>query len=181
MQCTKDALKECLPEIIECENLVEWNSYLNKLYIEVFKPQFLENVPIFKGGRVLSRREPMDGEWEHGFTHMTHVDLQHNSTDPNDRIPDLRRSERLNWVKRIIENYECSIENDCGKILYWEEMYRGRVRCNLLFKDERFLIVLEKARNVYFLITSFYIEKDWELNKRIRKYETYKKQKTPLV
>ena len=26
-------------EIIECENLVEWNSYLNKLYVEVFKPQ----------------------------------------------------------------------------------------------------------------------------------------------
>ena len=181
MQCTKDTLKECLPEIIECENLVEWNSYLNKLYVEVFKPQFLETVPVFKGWRVLSRREPMDGEWEHGFTHMTHVDLQHNSADPNDRIPDLRRSERLNWVKRIIENYECSVENNCGKILCWEEMYRGRVRCNLLFKDERFLIVLEKARDVYFLITSFYIEKDWELNKRIRKYETYKKQKTPLA
>lgn len=65
--------------------------------------------------------------------------------------------------------------------MYWEEMYRGRVRCNLLFKDERFLIVLEKARNVYFLITSFYIERDWELNKGIRKYETYKKQKTPLA
>ena len=64
---------------------------------------------------------------------MTHVDIQHNSTDPNNRIPDLRRSERLNWVKRIIENYECSIE------------------------------------------------KDWELNKRIRKYENYKKQKTPLA
>ena len=89
--------------------------------------------------------------------------------------------ERLNWVKRIIENYKCSIEKNCGKILYWEEMYRGRVRCNLLFIDERFLIVLEQAKNVYFLITSFYIEKDWELNKRIKKYEAYQKQKTPLV
>lgn len=45
---------------------------------------------------------------------------------------------------------------------------------------ERFHIVLERARDVYFIITSFYIEKDWELNKRIKKYETYKKQKTPL-
>lgn len=82
MQCTKDASKECLPEIIECENLIEWNNYLNKLYDEIFKPQLLENVPMFKGWRVLSRREAMDGEWEHGFTHMTHVALQHNSTDP---------------------------------------------------------------------------------------------------
>ena len=181
MQCAKDPLKECLPEIIECKNLAEWNNYLNKLYDEIFKPQLIENIPVFKGWRVLSRRMPMDGKWEHGFTHMTHVDLKHNSDDPNDRIPDLRRSERLNWVKRIIENYKCSIEKNCGKILYWEEMYRGRVRCNLLFIDECFLIVLEQAKNVYFLITSFYIEKDWELNKRIKKYEAYQKQKTPLV
>lgn len=99
----------------------------------------------------------------------------------NDRIPDLRRSERINWVKPMIENYECSVKMQCGKILYWEEMFRGRVRSNLLFATERFHIVLEKARNVYFIITSFYIEKEWELNKRIKKYETYKKQKTPLV
>ena len=181
MICTKDASKECLPDIIECQNLVEWNNYLNQLYSEVFKPQLIDDVPIFNGLKVLSRREPKDGEWEHGFTHMTHVDLKHNSNDPNDRIPDSRRSERLNWVKRIIENFECAKKSDCGKILYWEEMFRGRVRSNLLFEEERFLIVLEKARDVYFLITSFYIEKDWELNKRIRKYETYKKQKTPLA
>ena len=112
---------------------------------------------------------------------MTHVDLLHNSDDPNDRIPDLRRSERLNWVRRIIENYECSVEYNCGKILYWEEMYRGQVRCNLLFYEERFLVVLEQRRNIYFLITSFYIERDWELNKRIKKFEIYEKQKTPLV
>lgn len=181
MQCTNDASKECLPEIIECENLAEWNEYLNGLYEAVFKPQFVKTKPIFKGWSVLSRREPLDGEWEHGFTHMTHVNLLHTSNDPNDRVPDLRRSERLNWVKPIIEHYECSIENDCGKILYWEEMFRGRIRCNLLFEEERFQIVLEKVKTVYFLITSFYIEKDWELSKRKKKYETYIKQKTPLV
>lgn len=102
MICTKDTSKVCLPDMIECENLAEWNNYLNKLYVEVFKPQFIETVPTFKGWDVISRREPMDGNWEHGFTHMTHVDLLHNSDDPNDRIPDLRRSERLNWVRRII-------------------------------------------------------------------------------
>lgn len=32
MQCTEDLEKECLPEIIECEKLIEWNEYLEKLY-----------------------------------------------------------------------------------------------------------------------------------------------------
>jgi hypothetical protein len=181
MLCTEELEKECLPDIIECENLIEWNSYLEKLYDNIFKPQFIDTKPTFKGWRVLSRKEPKDGIWEHGFTHMTHVNLLHTSDDPNNRIPDLRRSERLNWVKPIIQNYECSLEKNCGKILYWEEMFRGRVRCNLLFKEERFHIVLEQARDVYFIITSFYVEKDWELNKRIKKYEVYKKQKTPLA
>lgn len=130
---------------------------------------------------MLIRKEPRDGTWEHGFTHMTHVDLLHTSSDPNDRIPDLRRSERLNWVRPIIEHYVCSTEKQCGKIMYWEEMFRGRVRCNLLFWDERFHVVLERARTVYFIITSFYVDKDWELDRRRKKYELYKKQKTPLV
>lgn len=180
MLCTKDVSKECLPDIIECENLSEWNIYLNNLYNEIFKPQFIDSYPMFKGWKVFIRKEPKDGEWEHGFTHMTHVDLAHN-LDPNDRIPDLRRSERLNWVKPIIQHYQCSMENNCGQILYWEEMFRGRIRCNLLFESERFLVVLERAKDVYFIITSFYIEKEWELNKRIKKYNAYKKQKTPLA
>ena len=41
MQCAKDPLKECLPEIIECKNLAEWNNYLNKLYDEIFRPQLI--------------------------------------------------------------------------------------------------------------------------------------------
>lgn len=179
MICTKDSSKECLPNIIECENLSKWNEYLDKLYKGIFKPQFLDSCPIFKGWKVYIRKEPRDGEWEHGFTHMTHVNLLHKS-DPNDRIPDLRRSERLNWVKPIIQHYQCAEENECGQILYWEEMFRGRVRCNLLFESERFLVVLERAKDVYFIITSFYIEKEWELSKRIKKYNAYRKQKTPL-
>ena len=50
---------------------------------------------MFKGWKVFIRKEPKDGEWEHGFTHMTHEDLLHSSENPNDRVPDLRRSERL--------------------------------------------------------------------------------------
>lgn len=180
-RCIKCLDKECLPDTIECENLMEWNVYLDKLYTDVFTKDFLVSYPTFKNCKVLIRKEPKDGKWEHGFTHMTHVDLLHTSNDPNGRVPDLRRSERLNWVRRIIENYSCSVEKECGEILYWEEFFRGRVRSCLLFEKERFLVVLEKAKNVYFIITSFYLEKEWELNKRREKYRKYVQQKTPLA
>lgn len=114
--------------------------------------------------------------------HMTHEDYRHTSRDPNDRVPDLRRTESLNWVRKIIERYPCAVENSCGEIWYWEEMFRGRVRCNLLYASEKFLIVLEKAKDVYFIITtSFYLDTDWAFEKRRRKYEKYKQQKTPLA
>jgi len=180
-QCVIDLEEVCLPDIIECNDLTQWNFYLEQLYQNVFVPDFIKTKPTFRGLPVVIRREPRDGEWEHGFTHMTHVDLLHNSSNQNDRIPDLRRSERVNWVRKIIEHDECFNKKRCGEILYWEEMYRGRIRSNLLFESERFLVVLEKARNAYLLITSFYIEEDYSLERRKKKYIKYNQQKTPLV
>lgn len=181
-KCIFEDTKECLPDIIECENIVEWNKYLKKLYDEIFRPNFIDSHPKFKGLDVIIRKEPLDGEWEHGFLHMTHEDVKHNKEDINDRIPDLRRSERISMVRKIIENYNCIDEMECEKIWYWEEFFssNGRIRHFLLVPDERFIVILEKAKDVYFVITSFYIKKDWELEKRKRKYERYKKQKTPL-
>lgn len=155
MQCIGDINKECLPDIIECEHIVEWNNYLNQLYVNVFKPYFLESYPLFKGKKVMIRKEPMDGSWEHDFVHMTHEDYFHNSKDPNERIPDLRRSERLNWVRPIIEHFECSVDMACGRILYWENYYKGYVRCNLFLPEERFQVVLERRKKYIFYYYKF--------------------------
>ena len=182
-KCSVSEDKECLPDIIECENLLDWNNYLDRLYETVFKKDFLLSFPVFNGLRVIIRREPMDGKYERAFIHMTHRDYFHTAKDPNDREPDFRRSERISWIRRLIENYTCNVESNCGNILYWEQMFRGYVRSNLLFKDEMFLIVLEKRNGVYLFITSFYLDDDFELEKRLKKHRTYigQKQKAPLA
>lgn len=178
--CDIEKNKVCLPDVEECENLSEIVAYMDRLYL-IFKHDFIEDIPKFNNKKILIRKEPLDNGKEHAFIHLTHEDFSHQSNDPNDRVPDFRRSERLPWVKKIIENYECSIKNDCGKILYWEELYRGYKRINLLYEDERFVVVLEERKYGFILITAFYIDKDWALEKRIRKYERYEKQKTPLT
>lgn len=181
ISCTVEENKMCLPDIMECDNFSNINVYMDRLYDNVFKKDFISGHVTFNGMKVCIRREPMDGNREHGFIHMTHEDFSHNSGDLNDRVPDFRRSERLPWVKYIIENYDCAMRNRCGKILFWEEMYRGYVRVHLLYEEERFLVVLEKRKYGYFIITSFYLDKEWEFEKRKRKYQQYMKQKTPLV
>lgn len=170
-----------LPEIIECKNFREWNEYLDILY-EIFKKDFIEDKIMYEGKYVNFRKAPMDGKYEHTFIHLTHKDEYHLSDNPNDRIPDPRRSERISWNKAIIEHYPCK-ENceNCNKILYFEEQYKKNIRAYFLFKDVRYLVIIEKREKYNLFITGYYIEYDNALKKYLKKYEQYKKQKTPLI
>lgn len=176
-------LNKCkwLPDIVECKNFNEWNKYLEEIY-EIFKKDFVENRPNFEGKIVNYRTAPKDGKYEHAFIHLTHKDELHNSNNPNDRIPDPRRAERLSWNRAIIENFKCD-ENcdDCNKVLYFEEYYKNNIRAYLLFKDVNFIVIIEKREKYNLLITGYYIEYDNMMEKYIKKYERYKKQKTPLT
>lgn len=176
-------LDECkwLPDIVECKDFGKWNEYLEEIY-EIFKKDFIYSRPIFEGKGVNFRRAPMDGKYEHTFTHLTHKDEYHNYTNPNDRIPDPRRAERIGWNKPIIENYLCDENcNNCEKILYFEKYYKKNVRAYFLFKNVKFLVIIEKREKYNLLITGYYVEYENAMNKLLREYEQYKKQKTPLT
>ena len=170
-----------LPNIVECKDFSKWNEYLDSLYI-IFKKDFIEDRIIFDEKYVNYRREPMDGKYEHAFIHLTHKNEFHNSNNPNDRVPDPRRAERIGWNKPIIEQYPCNEEClNCSKILYFEKLHGKNVRSYFLLKDFRFMVIIEKRNNYNLLITGYYIEYDNMMDKYIKKYEQYKKQKTPLT
>ncbi len=171
-----------LPKIVECEDYNKWNEYLDSIY-EIFKKDFIDSRPIFEGKFVNFRKEPVDEKYEHAFIHLTHKKNELCLSDnPNDRIPDPRRAERIGWNRAIIENYKCN-DNccDCDKILYFEEYYKKNIRSYFLFKDVKFLVILEKRKKYNLLITGYYIEHENKMKKYIKKYEKYKMQKTPLT
>ena len=176
-------LVECkwLSPIVTCQDYNKWNEYLEYIY-NFFKVDFIDTKPIFDGKFVNFKKAPMDGKYEHTFTHLTHKDEFHTSVNPNDRVPDPRRAERIAWNRAIIDNYICNdICENCEKIVYFEEMYKNNVRVYLLFKDVKFLVILEKRENYNLLITGYYVEYEHAMRKYIKKYEQYKKQKTPLT
>lgn len=176
-------LNKCkwLPEIIECKDYNKWNEYLYELY-KVFQKDFVEDRVKFEGKFVNFRRAPMDGKYEHAFIHLTHKDEFHNSNDPNDRVPDPKRAARIGWNKAIIEHYPCNENcNDCEKILYFEEKINNKIKAYFLFKNARFIVIIEKRKDYNLLLTGYYIEYDNMLEKYVNKYERYKKQKTPLT
>lgn len=169
-----------LPPKIKLEDFDgEWTKYYQKLY-DKFVEDFITKPPYFDKKVVNIRVNPKQNNFEHAFVHLTCETMKDGIT-LNDRIPDIRRCERIGWNKAIITNYPCNNNcQNCKKILYYEEYYKNTIRITLLFYDTRFKVVLEKRKNYYLLITGYYINYDFRLNKELKKVVEFSKQKTPL-
>ena len=189
---------------INCKWLPEENEIdINNIEEEVeeaykiFKEDFIESDILLNGFKVAVRRYPEDdikGRY-YSFNHITTKDYdkkQGNSNEYEDRYPDIRRLERIAWIKKLIEHPNCVPTEECnckGNLLWYEE-YKNTYRVNIMLYDEDFFVVLEKHPNkpIYLLITAFYFENEIEKNKRYKKYkkdsenpyipEDIKKQKT---
>ena len=166
-------MEDCpwLPQLELCDNLAEYHEYEEHLYNNIFKVDFLDSQPIYKNAIVDIRRYPYDHGKEESFYHVTCKDYKNNTP----RQPDLRRAERIRWIKAILENYLCSDTCDiCAGILVWEEPYKGSTRTYFFMPDERFIVVIEKRKVYYILITAFYVEYDYKIDKYLSKYKKFK-------
>lgn len=87
--------------------------------------------------------------------------------DKPERLPDLRRCERLNWIKPIIEH-----PTD-GEVLSWDyEEGNSNIRTYVWIKNFDFVVIMKKMPNgKRMLITSFYVDKEYKRNDFERKYE----------
>lgn len=166
-----------LNEIIDFNKFGDWNSYENKLY-SIFHKDFIYNSTIFNDKRVQIRKHPIVYEKEQTFFHITSTNYSFNG-DPNDRIPDFRRCERIHWIRPMIEinsNSTCGL--NCLKI--WPEKMRGKVRTNILNEKDKFLVVLEEREEYVLLITAFYIDRKHTLQKKLKSYNKYLEQLTRM-
>lgn len=172
-----------LSEINTCSDLSNWKAYQDELY-GIYRKMFIENVMFFDGKPIKVKVYPMFEKYETSFIHLICKQENINSIDPNDREPDLRRAERLHWIKEIIEKYPC-LEKciECEGLLLYKEYYKNRVRVKIFFPKERYIIILEDRCNYYLLITAFYIEETYEdkvIQKIYKRYNEYKKQGAPI-
>lgn len=87
-------------------------------------------------------------------------------TIPAQRYPDLRRSERLPWVKPLIENPGKS------EVLAWD--YKegdGSIKTYVWLKDYDFVVIMKKYQNnTRRLVTSFYVDSGYKRMDFERKY-----------
>ena len=76
----------------------EWAQYIEAVY-SAFRRDLIESQPRLRGRWVRCRRDPLYDGKEAAFWHCIQE-----GADDEQRIPNLRRCERIGWVRAVIDN-----------------------------------------------------------------------------
>ena len=137
-----------------------WDTYEPAVYA-VFKADFIDTVPFFRGMRIGLRRHPMYNNREWAFWHV----VQEGDVE-EDRTPDLRRCERISWLRAIIDHAEDT------RVLVWENERRGKRRVLLWLESHDFLVILGPRNGEYaMLLTAYPTDRGHTRRKLQKEYE----------
>lgn len=151
-----------LPELITLENFGgNFEQFLEAVY-EIFKKDFIARKPTFRGKRLGLKKIPYYKDKEATFWHMTSE-----GEDEGNRIPDLRRMERIRWPNPLIVNSEHPY------LKVWRNQRKGKDRILIFHEDESYLVVLADRGDYILPWTTYHIEKTHTKNKLKKEYETY--------
>ena len=151
-----------LPSLVLLSNYNgDWEIYKEALY-GFYSLDFIENQPIFRNERLKIKKYPKYKNKDATFWHI----IEKGKIE-DDRLPDLRRCERIRWPKPIIENCD-NIE-----IYVWENQRKGKQRICILYKQIKYLVILEKRRHYIIFWTAYPVEKDHTVRKLVKEYERY--------
>jgi hypothetical protein len=126
----------------------EPQAYIDALY-DIYLADFITDRPRFRGRPVSCKRIPYERGKDGTFWHIT----QQGTTEA-ERTMDLRRAERIRWVRAVIEHA------DDPSVKVWLEKKNSEDRFHLWLEAADFLVVLADRRSYILLWTAFYVERD---------------------
>lgn len=139
----------------------DWNAYIEAIY-GYFTQDFVDSKPVFRGKRLGLKRHPLTQGKEATFWHM----IQQGDQEA-DRIPDIRRCERIRWPKPIIEH-----DSD-EAIKEWPNQRRGEKRICLWFEQENYLVILSDRGSFVLPWTAYLVDQPHQKRKLQKEYEEY--------
>jgi hypothetical protein len=149
------------PLVMLSEYSGEWDVYLEAIY-KLFKKDFIDEKPVFQGQRLCLKRHPITKGKEATFWHMISE-----GREETDRIPDLRRCERIRWPRPIIEH-----ESD-PNVKYWIAVKRNENRIHIWLEAENYIVVLAKRKDFILPWTAFLVTRPHHRKKLRKEYEEY--------
>lgn len=148
-----------LPNLILFQDFEgNWEIYCKAIYQE-----FLDNVVhkiTFLGLPVKCKYLQPINNMHRSFWHII-TENKHNSLKDEDRVPDIRRCERIKWISHIINNF------DHSDIKCWENERSGNKNVVLWLMSESYMIILSQRKD-YYLLTTTYINDEITRRKNLK-------------
>ena len=155
------------PDLIYLENYSgNFEKYFEAVYT-IFNHDFIKKQPLFDDKKVTVRRYP-----EVEGIHRTFYHITHEGEDESNRIPDLRRMERIRFPKFVIDN------NHHQQILIWRNKRGKDDRVLLMNETENYIVILTDRGDHFLLITAYLLDNEHRKDKLIQEYKSYIKAKT---
>lgn len=145
-----------------------FENYLDAVY-QIFKKDFIDNKPVFQGIRLGLKRLPIVDGRECTFYHFTHE-----GPDESERIPNLRRLERIPFPKPMIEN------SNNGYLKVWRNQRGSKNRILIFHEAESYLVVLDDKGSYILPWTAYLVEEPHRRRKLLAEYENWSKMQKSL-
>ncbi len=140
----------------------DWPRYLEILYSH-FRHDFVDAKPSFQGVRLALKRHPVIDGKEATFWHFISE-----GEDEAERLPDMRRCERIRWPRPVIE------QADGAVVKIWREPRGGETRIHLWVESADYLVVLAERKGYLLPRTAYPVERERQKEKLRKRWERYK-------
>jgi len=137
----------------------DWARYQTALY-EAFCRDFMQAPITFQGLPVNLKRHPIIEGKEYTFWHL----ISEGAFEA-ERVPDLRRCERICWPRPIIEH-----ANDPA-VRAWENERKGERRACLWLSEEDYLVILALRPGYVLPWTAYLVREEHRKRKLLKEYE----------
>lgn len=156
---------DVLPKIITLvEHGGDYHSYINAIF-EVFDKDFNKHKTKFGSHTLNYKYHVAFQNRAYTFYHMTHK-----GNVETERIPDLRRCERMPWARPTIERAEEF------NLKFWESERKGKSRVCIwldVSNGDDYFVILEVRKECVLLWTAFYADYSHEVRKKQKEYNNW--------
>lgn len=149
-----------------------WDAYLEVIY-QSFLRDFFYSKPSFCNKKVGLKRHPIIYGKEATFWHFISK-----GREESDRYPDIRRCERIDWIKPIIEAYNPN-RFQTSKIKTWEEYRKNERRIVISLHDFSYMVIIADRGDYVLPWTAYFNEFEHQRKKQEKKFIGFNKLMPP--
>ena len=150
------------PDLLPFTGELDWSDYEDNIY-RIYLQTVVHSGLLFLGEPVKVRFKPTTKRKGYGFWHLISEAPSQDNRNEDDRVPDLRRCERVRWVAWCIQNAGAS------GFSWWENQRWGETHVVIWAEAHDYAVMLGKRNTTagvrYYLLKTAYCLRSHNIRK----------------